>query len=82
MTRRVVLGVVLAGYVLFLLDLALFRFPITNPEPNWVPFHSISNDLRHGGWGFVINFLGNIVAFMPFGLLPRSFEIDALHSGR
>jgi glycopeptide antibiotics resistance protein len=27
-------------------------------------------DWRNGGWGFVVNFLGNVVAFLPIGLLP------------
>ena len=70
MTRRVLLSAILAGYILFLFDIALLRFPVTNPGTNWVPFRSILNDWQHGGWGFVINFLGNIVAFVPMGVLP------------
>jgi glycopeptide antibiotics resistance protein len=54
----------------FLLDIALFQFPGTNPSINWVPFRSMINDWRTGGWEFVINFLGNVVAFLPIGLLP------------
>ena len=57
-------------HISFLLDIALFRFPATSPRPNWVPFHSIINDWRYGGQGFVVNFLGNLVAFLPMGVLP------------
>ena len=37
---------------------------------NLVPFRSMIRDWQHGGWPFVINFVGNIVAFVPMGLLP------------
>jgi glycopeptide antibiotics resistance protein len=46
------------------------RFLATNPKPNWIPFHSMIGDWRNGGRAFVVNFLGNIVAFLPMGLLP------------
>lgn len=70
MKRRVILAIVLTAYIGFIVHIALFRFPATNPKPNWVPFHSILNDWRNGGWGFVVNFIGNIVAFLPMGILP------------
>ena len=70
MNRRIVLRLSTAAYIIFLLDIALFRFPPAQPEPNWVPFRSIVRDWRVGGWGFVVNFLGNLVAFLPMGLLP------------
>ena len=70
MTRRLILSVVLVAYLLFLFDIAWLRFPATNPKPNWIPFHSMIADWRNGGWGFVVNFLGNIVAFLPMGLVP------------
>lgn len=70
MKTRIVLASVLLLYIAFLLDIALFRFPATNPKPNWVPFRMIINDWRYGGLGFVVNFLGNLVAFLPMGLLP------------
>ena len=65
-----ILAIVLGVYIIFLLDIALFRFPATRPQPNWVPFRSIIHDWRNGGWGFVVNFVGNLVAFLPIGLLP------------
>jgi glycopeptide antibiotics resistance protein len=68
--RRIILAAVLAAYLAFLLDIALFQFSAAEPRPNWVPFRSICGDWRHGGYGFAVNFLGNIVAFMPIGLIP------------
>ena len=70
MKLRMILATVLGIYIIFLLDLAWFRFPATHPEPNWVPLRSIIRDWRNGGWGFVVNFLGNLVAFLPMGLFP------------
>ncbi len=70
MTRRQLLAAILIAYVIFLLDIALFRFPAPNPTPNAIPFRSMLADWRSGGSRFVINFLGNIIAFLPMGLLP------------
>jgi glycopeptide antibiotics resistance protein len=70
MSRRGMLAIVLIAYLVFLLDIALFRFPADHPTANFVPFRSIIDDWYHGGWPFVINFVGNIVAFVPMGLLP------------
>jgi glycopeptide antibiotics resistance protein len=70
MIRRFILAAVLAAYLVFLFDLAWLRFLATNPKPNWIPFHSMIGDWRNGGREFVVNFLGNIVAFLPMGLLP------------
>jgi glycopeptide antibiotics resistance protein len=70
MKTRIALAIILLLYILFLLDIALFRFQATNPKPNWVPFRMIMNDWRYGGLGFVVNFLGNLVAFLPMGALP------------
>lgn len=69
--RQVVLLVLLVFYIAFIFDIALLHFPATNPLPNLVPFRSIMSDWRSGGWPFVINFVGNVVAFVPMGLLPR-----------
>jgi glycopeptide antibiotics resistance protein len=70
MTRRAFLAILLVGYVIFLFDIALFRFWGTNPTPNFIPLRSMLRDLSNGGWPFVINFVGNVVAFVPMGLLP------------
>ncbi len=70
MSRRKILAIVLTAYLVFLLDIALFQFPGAHPTANLVPFRSVIRDWRIGGWPFVINFLGNIVAFVPMGLLP------------
>ncbi len=60
----------LSMYVLLLLDLALLEFPSRHPVPNPIPLRSIIADWTVGGRGFVVNFLGNIVAFMPIGMIP------------
>jgi glycopeptide antibiotics resistance protein len=70
MKRRRILAILLIAYLVFLLDIALFRFPAAHPTVNIVPFRSMINDWSQGGWPFVINFVGNIVAFVPMGLLP------------
>lgn len=72
MPRRAVVLLLLSMYVLFLLDLALLQFPSRHPDPNPIPLRSIINDWRSGGREFVVNFLGNIVAFMPIGMIPLS----------
>jgi glycopeptide antibiotics resistance protein len=75
MTRRYILAAILAGYLVFLLDIALFRFPSTNPQANWVPFRTMINDWHQGGQEFVVNFVGNVVAFVPIGLLPPLIRV-------
>jgi glycopeptide antibiotics resistance protein len=69
MIRRFILAAVLAAYLVFLFDLAWLCFLANNPKPNWIPFHSMISDWRNGGREFVVNFLGNIVAFLPMGLM-------------
>jgi glycopeptide antibiotics resistance protein len=69
-SRRTILALVLVIWIAFIFDLALFRFPAAKPVPNLVPLRSIIADWRTGGSPFVINFLGNIVAFLPIGALP------------
>ncbi len=70
MSRRKILAIVLIAYLIFLLDIALFQFLGAHPTANLVPFRSIIRDWNIGGWSFVINFVGNFVAFVPMGLLP------------
>ena len=70
MTRRIFLALLLIAYVIFLFDIALFQFWAANPAPNFIPLRSMMRDLQSGGWPFVINFVGNVVAFVPMGLLP------------
>jgi glycopeptide antibiotics resistance protein len=70
MKRRIILLTLLIIYILFLFELALGRFLVTNPKPNLIPFHTMRGDWQVGGQEFVVNFLGNLVAFMPMGILP------------
>ena len=68
--RPRLLATILVGYVAFILDLALVHFQATNAPSNFVPFRSMIRDWSTGGWPFIINFVGNVVAFLPMGLLP------------
>jgi glycopeptide antibiotics resistance protein len=71
MTRpvRIASAALLVIYLLVLLWLTLLILPGDHPAPNLVPFRSIVYDLRKGGRDLQVNFLGNIVAFMPLGIL-------------
>jgi glycopeptide antibiotics resistance protein len=60
----------LSVYVLFLLDLAWRQFPSRSPVPNLVPLRSVIIDWKTGGRQWIVNFLGNIVAFIPIGMIP------------
>ena len=68
--RRGVVLLLLWVYVLFILDLAWLQFPSHYPAPNVVPLRSIIDDVKTGGRGWIVNFLGNIVAFIPIGMIP------------
>src|SRR5690349_1893671 len=72
--RRRLLWIVFLLHVLLLLDMTLRWFPRQDPPVNFMPFHTIASDFRVGGWDFLVNFLGNIVAFVPVGLLPPLFS--------
>lgn len=72
--RRAAVLVLLAGYVVFLLDLALLLFPTSRPEHNAIPFRSVIHDWQSGGSPFVWNFVGNLVAFLPFGMIPSALR--------
>ncbi len=69
-TRRTVALLCLLAYLLLLLDLALLQFPSNHPPSNFRPLHSIIADWRVGGRQLVVNFAGNLVAFIPIGLIP------------
>jgi hypothetical protein len=60
----------LSAYVLFLLDITLLEFPANRPRANFVPMRSMIADWTGGGRGLLVNFLGNLVAFMPVGTIP------------
>jgi len=58
------------AYCAFMLTITLFLFPGDHPPPNLVPFRSIVHDVTAGGRrDFVVIFLGNMIAFIPFGYL-------------
>jgi glycopeptide antibiotics resistance protein len=81
--RRAGVLLLLSFYILFILDLALLQFPSRHAAPNMVPLRSIIGDWRSGGREFIVNFVGNIVAFMPIGMIPplvRPRRASAWHS--
>jgi glycopeptide antibiotics resistance protein len=59
----------LALYLVVVLGLTLLAFPQDHPTPNLVPLRSMARDLQGQGYHFVINFLGNLGVFAPFGML-------------
>lgn len=68
--RRSTAAVVLTAWVAFLLDMTLRWLPgDTPPPPNLVPFAMIAHDWHAGGRSFVVNLVGNVVAFIPVGVL-------------
>jgi len=68
--RRAAVLLLLWVYVLFILDLAWLQFPSLHPTPNFIPMHSIVGDWEGGGRELLVNFVGNIVAFIPIGMIP------------
>lgn len=68
--RRPAILIVLSLYVLLILDLAWFQFPSGSPTANMVPLRSMIDDWRTGGRALIVNFVGNIVAFIPIGIIP------------
>jgi glycopeptide antibiotics resistance protein len=70
MRRRQILEAALGAYILFIFTIAVCCFPTPNPVPNIVPFRSIIGDWKTGGWPFIVDFIGNIVAFVPMGFVP------------
>jgi glycopeptide antibiotics resistance protein len=82
--RRFWLLLLLTLYISFLLDLALLQFPAVNPPPNLMPLHSMIGDWRRGGRDLVVNFAGNLIAFIPIGVIPPLVWPDrwtARHAG-
>ena len=73
--RRTTARILLADYllILFLLTMVLFKQP--KGSHNYVPFATIVDDFHRGGKPFLINILGNLVVFLPMGLLcPYLFD--------
>lgn len=64
--RRALAGGLVA-YLGLVLVLTLVAFPQHHPTPNLVPFRSIARDVHDQGVHFLVNFLGNLGVFAPFG---------------
>jgi glycopeptide antibiotics resistance protein len=71
--RRSNVALLLLAYLALLLDLTLVRWTDSTVPPdgrlNRVPLEGIAHFLSVGGWPMVVNVLGNIAAFIPFGFL-------------
>ena len=80
--RRAIAAALLAGYLIFVFYLTLFAFPHTGGGLNLTPFATIADDLRHGGHGLVVNFLGNLGVFIPLGLLVPYLRPGWASAGR
>ena len=88
--RRAALAL-LACYLVVLLTLALvlFRAPAAGIEPNLTLFRSIARDWQAGGRSLLVNLVGNVVAFLPFGFVPplvrrrpmRAWQVALLAAG-
>lgn len=80
MNRRIAV-VLLGAHVLTFLGLTLLSFPQAHPPVNVVPFRSMTHDLKEGGRHLGVNFVGNLAAFLPLGVLIP-FAEPRLASGR
>ena len=61
----------MVAYLMVFYALTLGGFYQPDAPRNFVPFRSIEHDILKGGSEFVVNLLGNLVAFLPMGwLLP------------
>lgn len=70
MRRSILALVLLALYLVVLLALTMAparRLPVQ--MVNLIPFKSIVAGIQRGGWLLNVNVLGNILAFMPLGVL-------------
>lgn len=63
-------AVVFGGYLVFLYAIAVFFFRSEDGGVNAEPFRTMVEDWRTGGRPLVVNFVGNLVAFMPMGAVP------------
>lgn len=67
--RRSIAAVLLALWGLFLAVVTLVWFPRDHPAPNLIPFRMMAHDWRTGGTSLAVNFVGNLVVFLPLGFL-------------
>lgn len=68
--QRKIFGILFGIYVILLFYLTLFSPTFLSQRSiNLVPFKTILPFLKIGGRAMVINIIGNILAFVPIGLL-------------
>jgi glycopeptide antibiotics resistance protein len=75
---RILAAPLMAAYLVLLFYLTLVFYVHPGSPVNLVPFRTILHDLTAGGRDFVVNFLGNLAATVPVGLLlPSLIRCDA-----
>ncbi|QFY72034.1 VanZ family protein [Priestia megaterium] len=81
MLNRNVINALFLGSILFIIGLTMFPeaslgIGVDQGGINLVPFYTIRDLLLHRSFGdFIINNIGNIILFVPFGiLLPLKFN--------
>lgn len=81
MLKRNVINALFLGSILFIIGLTMFPevslgIGVDQGGINLVPFYTIRDLLLHRSFGdFIINNIGNIILFVPFGiLLPFKFN--------
>lgn len=67
--RRLIPAALLVAWGLFLFGVTLVWSPRDHPAPNLIPFRMMAHDWHAGGQPLVVNFVGNIVVFLPLGFL-------------
>ena len=65
--RKSTATAMLAAWLIVILWLTLAIFPNPDAKVNLIPFRSITHDLYRLDHDFVLNFLGNLAAFIPLG---------------
>lgn len=69
--RRLFAAKLMIAYLMIIFGLTLGGMYQTKAPRNFVPFKTMEHDLNKGGREFVVNFLGNVVVFLPMGwMLP------------
>ncbi|MBZ6489021.1 VanZ family protein [Priestia aryabhattai] len=85
MSKKKLINILFSGSILFIIYLTIFPesslcIGVKPGNVNLVPFHTIGNLLFYHSFGdFIINNIGNIILFIPFGFL-LSFKYKDINS--
>ncbi len=81
MKRRQILAMILAAYIIFLLDIALFRFPVDQSQTQLGAVPLDHQRLAERRVGFVVNFWAISSRSCRWGCCRRSFGSSGRRSG-